>query len=247
MRVRLLIAPVVLLAVAGGCRGPGYYADKPPTEIAEMVQVHLADLGPGEAGYTAPTITGARSYHLSGRKNLDSGATTHVLSLEETGNGEARFRSWARSEAAARVCALTSARVAAGPEGSAAQATTFHLADQSAGCYPAEDCKSYPEIYVEKYKDEDGHTQKRQVREWVRRCKDYWRCRTERTYRVAVDDRSLRAARYLPEGMAVELGWTCGRSGQQTERLELPASYLEGYLLAVDGYPYAPTPAEPAH
>ena len=247
MRVRLPIAPVVLLAMAGGgCRGPGYYADKPPTEIAEMVEVHLADLGPGEAGYTAPTITGARSYRLSGRKDLDSGETTHVLSLEESASGEDRFRSWARREAEARVCTLASARLAAGPEGSPAEAAAFELADQSASCRPAEDCKPYPEIYVEKYKDDDGHTQKRPVREWVRRCEDFWRCSSERTYRVTVADRSLRAARYLPEGMTVELGWTCGRSGGQAERLELPASYVEGYLLAVDGYPYAPTPTAPA-
>jgi hypothetical protein len=240
MRARLLIAPIALLAAAGGCRGPGYYAAKAPTEIAEMVQVHLADLGPSEAGYSAPTIAGARSYHLSGRKDLDSGRTTHVLSLEETASGEGRFRDWARSDAAARVCALSSARLAAGPEGSPAIPTTFELADQSSSCYPAEDCERYPEIHVEKYKDDDGQTRKRKVREWVQRCKDYWRCRSERIYRIAIDDRSLRGARYLPEGMSVELGWTCALWGEEAERLELPASYLDGYLLAVDGYPYAP-------
>jgi hypothetical protein len=37
-----------------------------------MVQVRLADLGPGEAGYLAPTIT--CSYRLYGRKDLDNGA-----------------------------------------------------------------------------------------------------------------------------------------------------------------------------
>ncbi len=244
MRARILIAPILLLAIGAGCRGPAYYAAKPPTEIAEMVQVDLADLGPGEAGYRAPTIAGARSYRLDGRKDLDSGRTTHVLRVDETAGGEERFRDWARSEAAARVCALTSARLAAGPEGSPAQATTFELANQSASCHPAEDCDSYPRTYIEKYKDEDGHTQKRKVRGWVRHCEDFWRCRSERIYQVAVDDRSLRAARYLPEGMSVELGWTCGQTGVHAERLELPASYLEGYLLAVDGYPYAPRAAE---
>ena len=84
------------------------------------------------------------------------------------------------------------------------------------------------------------------MRAWVRRCEDSWRCRSERVYRVAIEDRGLRAARYLPEGMIVELGWSCGRSGLHAERLELPASYLEGYLLAVDGYPYAPAAAESA-
>jgi hypothetical protein len=239
MRTCLLIVPIAL-AAAGGCRGPGYYADKAPTEIAEMVQVHLADRGPGEAGYSAPTISGARSYHLSGRKDLDSGQTTHVLNFEETASGEGPFREWARSDLSRQVCTLTRARLAAGPEGSPASPTTFDLADQSASCHQVEDCKPYQETYVEKYKDDDGHTQKRKVREWVRRCKEYWSCRSERIYRIAIDDRSLRGARYLPDGMSVELGWTCGPGDEQTERLELPANYLDGYLLAVDGYPYAP-------
>ena len=241
MRARILIAPILLLAIGAGCRGPAWYAAKPPTEIAGMVQLRLADRDPAEAGYIAPTITGARSYRLSGRKDLDSGRTTHALRVEEIATGEDRFRSWARSAAAARICALTSARLAAGPGGSPAQtAATFELADQSASCYPAEDCETYPAIYEEKYRDEDGDTRKRTVRRWVRRCEDFWRCRSLRSYRVAVDDRSLRAARWLPEGMSVELGWTCGRAGDHAERLELPASYLEGYLLAVDGDPFAP-------
>ncbi len=247
MRARLLIAPSLLLAIGVGCRGPAWYAGKPPTEIAEMVQVHLADLGPGEAGYSAPTITGARSYRLDGRKDLDSGLTTHVLRVLETASGEDRFRSFARSAAAARVCALTGARLAAGPEGSPAQAATFELADQSADCYPAEDCESSPETFKERYQDENGDTKKRTVRRWVRRCEEFWRCQSERSYEVAIDDRSLRAARYLPEGMSVELGWTCGRAdahaAAHVERLELPASYVDGYLLAVEGYPLAPAAA----
>jgi hypothetical protein len=246
MRPRSLIAPVVLVVIAGGCRGPGYYASKAPIEIAEMVQVRLADLGPGEVGYLAPTITGTRSYHLYGSKDLDNRQTTHVLALEETGSGEDRFRGWALSEAAAGVCALSSARLAAGTEGSPAKPTTFDLADQSSSCQPAEDCRRYPDVFVQKYKDDEGHTQKRTVQGWVRRCVDFWRCRSERVYRVAIEDRTLRAARYLPEGMTVELDWSCGRSGQHAERLALPASYLDGYLLAVDGYSYAPAPAEPA-
>jgi hypothetical protein len=44
--------------------------------------------------------------------------------------------------------------------------------------------------------------------------------------------------------MSVELGWSCGGSDLDQERLELPASYLDGYLLAVDGYTYAPAPSE---
>jgi hypothetical protein len=240
VRARVLIAPIVLLAVGAGCRGPAYYADKPPTEIAEMVQVHLADLGPGEAGYTAPTIAGSRSYHLAGRKDLDSGRTSHTLNVEETASGEDRVRDWARSAAEARICTLTSAHLVAGPEGSAAEIATFELANQSASCEPAEDCQTRPETFKEKYRDDEGDTKTRTVQRSVRRCEDFWRCRSERLYRVEVDDRSLRAAQYMPAGMSVELGWTCGGSRGRTERLELPASYLEGYLLAVDGYPYAP-------
>jgi hypothetical protein len=77
MRPRSLIGPVVLVVTAGACRGPDYYASMAPTEIAEMVQVRLADLGPGEAGYLAPIITGTRSDRLYGRKDLDNGRTTH--------------------------------------------------------------------------------------------------------------------------------------------------------------------------
>ena len=47
--------------------------------------------------------------------------------------------------------------------------------------------------------------------------------------------------------MAVDLSWDCGRRGGDADRIELPASYLQGYLLAVDGYPDAlrPIPAPP--
>jgi hypothetical protein len=244
LRPRSLIAPVVLVVIAGGCRGPDYYASKAPTEIAEMVQVRLADLGPGEAGYLAPTITGTRSYRLYGSKNLDNGRTTHVLSVDESAMGEHQSLAWARSEAAREVCALSSARLLAGPEGSPGEAATFELADQSISCEPARYCEPVQEVYIEKYKDEHGHTQRRKLYTTVQRCNDFWRCHSERIYRVAVRDRTLRDARYLPEGMSVELGWSCGGSDLDQERLELPASYLDGYLLAVDGYTYAPAPSE---
>jgi hypothetical protein len=163
LRPRSLIAPVVLVAIAGGCRGPDYYASKAPTEIAEMVQVRLADLGPGEAGYLAPTITGTRSYRLYGSKNLDNGRTTHVLSVDESAMGEHQSLAWARSEAAREVCALSSARLLAGPEGSPGDAATFELADQSISCEPARYCEPVQEVYIEKYKDEHGHTQRRKL------------------------------------------------------------------------------------
>jgi hypothetical protein len=115
-----------------------------------MVQVRLADLAPGEAGYLAPVITGTRSYRLYGRKDL----------------------AWARSEAAREVCALSSARLLAGPEGSPGEATTFELADQSISCEPARYCETFPELYLEKYKDEHGRTQKRKVYTSIQRCKD---------------------------------------------------------------------------
>ena len=121
----ILLAAALALSSGAGCRGPGYYADKPPLEIAEMVDVHLADLGPGEAGYTAPAISAGRSYRLAGRKNLDTGQMTHKLRLAETGSGEERYLDWARAAAAARVCALKDARLAAGLEGSPAQQTSF--------------------------------------------------------------------------------------------------------------------------
>jgi hypothetical protein len=47
--------------------------------------------------------------------------------------------------------------------------------------------------------------------------------------------------------MAVELSWDCGRRGGHADTIELPASYLQGYLLAVDGHLYnqRPAPAPP--
>jgi hypothetical protein len=55
----------------------------------------------------------------------------------------------------------------------------------------------------------------------------------------------LRTASPLEGGMSVQLRWDCGRLGEHADDLELPASYLQGYLLAVDGYPYTPLPEEP--
>ena len=240
----ILLAAALALSSGTGCRGPGYYADKPPLEIAEMVDVHLADLGPGEAGYTAPTISADRSYRLAGRKNLDTGQLIHKLRLAETGSGEERYLEWARAAAAARVCALTDARLAAGLEGSPAEQTSFMLVDERASCYPREECETYERTYKKKYKDEDGDTQTRLVERVFRDCEDYWRCQSERLYEVAIDDRSLRNASPLPNGMSVQLRWDCGRFGEHADDLELPASYLQGYLLAVDGYPYTPLPQE---
>jgi hypothetical protein len=40
--------------------------------------------------------------------------------------------------------------------------------------------------------------------------------------------------------MQVELAWDCGGRGQHHEVLDLPAAYLQGYLLAVDREPHAP-------
>ena len=231
---------------SGGCRGPGYYEDKSPLEIAEMVDVELASLGPGEAGYRAPTIAARRDYRLIGRKDLDRGQTVHKLRLTEAGSGEDRHLDWARAAAARRVCALEEASLAAGPEGSPAEPTSFMLVDQQASCYPREECDTDVDRFKKKVRDEDGNKKTKVVERVVRDCDDYWRCQSERLYEVAIADQSLRAASPLPDGMSVRLRWDCGRLGEQDDALELPASYLQGYLLAVDGYPYAPLPEEAA-
>jgi len=241
----ILLALTLALGSGAGCRGPGYYADKSPLDIAEMVDVHLADLGPGEAGYTAPAISGRRSYRLAGRKDLDTGRITHKLRLAESGSGEERYLDWARAAAAARVCALRDARLAAGLEGSPAEETSFMLVDEQASCYPRQDCETYERSYKKKYKDKDGNKKTKIVERVFRDCEDYWRCESERLYEVAIDDRSLRNASPLEDGMDVQLRWDCGRFGEHADELELPASYLQGYLLAVDGYPYTPLPEGP--
>ena len=130
---------LMALALGGGagCRGPGYYADKSPLEIAEMVDVELASLGPGEAGYRAPAIATDRSYRLVGRKNLDRGQILHKLRLTEAGSAEDRHADWARAAAAARVCALRDASLAAGPEGNPAEPTSFMLVDRAGALLPA--------------------------------------------------------------------------------------------------------------
>ena len=227
---------------SGGCRGPGYYADKSPLEIAEMVDVELASLGPGEAGYRAPAITAGRSYRLAGRKDLDSGRTTHKLRLAETGSSEERYLSWARTAAARRVCALEKASLAAGLDGSPAEQTSFRLVDDQASCYPRQDCDTYVDLDKKKFRDKDGNKKTKIVERYFRDCDQYWRCQSARLYEVAIDDKSLRAASPLPGGLSVQLRWDCGRLGGHADALELPASYLQGYLLAVDGYPYTPLP-----
>jgi len=241
---RAIWAALLALALGGaGCRGVDYFADKPPLEIAEMVEVHLADLGPGEAAYSAPAINARRSYRLHGRKDLDSGATTHEVRLAEVGSSEARFLDWARSSAAARVCGLRSARLAAGPEGSASEDTTFSTVDEQTSCYPREDCDTYERSYKKKYKDEDGNKKTKIVERVYRDCDRYWQCQSERIYDVALDDRALRQAAPLEGGLRVQLSWDCGGRGERADEVELPASYLQGYLLAVDGYPYTPLPS----
>jgi hypothetical protein len=246
--MRRAIWPVLLALAfgAGGCRGVDYFADKPPLEIAEMVEVHLADLGPGEAAYSAPVIDARRSYRLHGQKDLDSGATTHELRLAESGSNEARFLDSARAGAAARVCALRGARLAAGPEGSPAADATFRTVDERTSCYPRQDCDTYERSYKKKSKDEDGNKKTKIVERIYRDCDDYWYCQRERIYDVALDDRALREAAPLEDGMSVQLRWDCGRRGERADEVELPASYVQGYLLAVDGYPYTPLPEEPA-
>ena len=207
-----------------------------------MVDVELASLGPGEAGYSAPRISDGRSYRLSGRKDLDTGQVIHKLRLAEVGSGEERFLDWARSAAAARVCALEDASLAAGAEGSQAKPTSFMLVDRQASCYPREDCDTYERTYKKKYRDKHGDKRTKIVEQVFRDCDRYWRCESERLYEVAIDDRSLRDASPLPDGMSVQLRWDCGRRGEYDDALELPASYLQGYLLAVDGYPLCARP-----
>ena len=242
------IGPILLLALgAAGCRGVDYYADKPPLEIAEMVDVRVEAERAGEVRYDAPTITARRSYRLTGRRDLDSGATTHELRLTEAGSSEARFLDWARAGAAARTCALEGARLASASDDGVAAETTFALIDRQTSCYPREDCDTYVRRYKERYRDDDGDRETKIVERVYRDCDEYWRCQSERLYEVAIDDRALRRASPLGQGMAVDLSWDCGRRGGDADRIELPASYLQGYLLAVDGYPDAlrPIPAPP--
>ena len=242
--MRRAIGPILLLALgAAGCRGVDYYADKPPLEIAEMVDVQHAGEGSGEVRYSAPTIAARRSYRLAGRRDLDSGAITHELRLTEAGSSEARFLEWARAGAAARVCALRGARLAGASDGSPAAETTFGLVDRQTSCYPREDCDTYVRTYKKRYRDKDGDKRTRLVERVYRDCDESWRCQSERLYEVAIDDGALRQASPLGAGMAVELSWDCGRGGGHADTIELPASYLQGYLLAVDGYPYTPRPA----
>jgi hypothetical protein len=216
--MRRTIGPILLLALgAAGCRGVDYYADKPPLEIAEMVDVQHPGEGSGEVRYSAPTIAARRSYRLAGRRDFETGAITHELRLTEAGSSEARFLEWAE--------------------------TTFGLVDRQTSCYPREDCDTDVRTYKKRYRDKDGDKKTRLVERVYRDCDESWRCRSERLYEVAIDDGALRQASPLGAGMAVELSWDCGRGGGHADTIELPASYLQGYLLAVDGYPHTPRPA----
>jgi hypothetical protein len=234
---RALWPLLATLALGAGCRGPGWYADKSPLDIAEMVEVELASLGPGEAGYRAPEIAGDRRYHLAGRKDLDSGETRHALRLSEFGSAEDRYHDWAEASAEGRTCRL---RDAGGP----AQHMTFATIDHRTSCTPYQDCETYERYYKKKYKDDDGNKKTKIVERTFRDCRDLWRCQSERRYEVKIDDRTLREAVALPDGMQVELGWDCGGKGLHREVLELPASYVQGYLLAIEGHPLAPRPKE---
>ena len=120
------------------------------------------------------------------------------------GSGEERYLELgAQRPPAARMCALEDASLAAGPEGSPAEETSFMLVDQQASCYPREDCDTYERSYKKKYKDDDGDKKTKIVEQVFRDCDEYWRCQSERLYEVAIDDRALRDASPLPEGMSV--------------------------------------------
>ena len=226
---------LMVLTLGGGCRGPDWYADKSPLAIAEMVEVELASLGPGEAGYSAPEIAGNRRYRLSGRKDLDSGAARHALRLSEFGSAEDRYQSWAAATAERRTCRLSDV-------GGAAQDLPYSTIDHRTSCTPYQDCDTYERSYKKKYRDDDGEKRTKIVERTYRECHDLWRCQSERRYEVKVEEPTLRAASGLPAGMQVELGWDCGGKGLHREVLELPGAYVEGYLLAVDGYPHTPVP-----
>ena len=236
---RALWPLLIPLALGGaGCRGPGYYADKSPLEIAEMVDVELANLGPGEAGYSAPVISSGRSYRLSGRKNLDSGQTRHELHLSEFGSAEDRSSDWARSSADRRTCRLQHANLEGDPSG----AMSFATIDHQTSCTPYRDCETTERTYKKRYKDDDGDKKTKLVEEVVRDCRDAWRCQSERRYDVDLTEPALRAASALPDGMQIALQWDCPNAGEHNEVLELPGAYVQGYLLAVDGYPHSPVP-----
>jgi hypothetical protein len=233
---RALCLLIVALALGGGCRGPDWYADKSPLDIAEMVEVELASLGPGEAGYVAPEIAGDRRYHLSGRKDLEGGTTRHALRVSEFGSAEDRYQNAAEADALRRTCRLSDAS-------GTAQTLSFATVDHRTSCTPYQDCDTEERSYKKKYRDDDGDTKTKIVERIYRECHDRWRCQSERRYDVKLDDPALRAASTLPDGLRVELGWECGGQGVHREVLDLPAAYVQGYLLAVDGYPQAAAPA----
>jgi hypothetical protein len=226
---------IALALGAAGCRGPGYYEGKSPLEIAGMVEVD--ELGAGEAGYNAPLISSGHQYRLNGRKNLDNGRTNHALRLIEFASAEDRSADWARATAERRVCRLEDAGVAAMPDGSPAQPTTFAIFDRQTSCTPYQDCETTERTYQKKSRDEDGEKQTKLVDQVVRECQERWRCQSERRYEVDLSGPVLRAASALEGGMQVELDWDCGDQGRHHEVLDLPEAYLQGYLLAVDRDP----------
>jgi len=231
-----LLALLLPIALAAGCRGPDWYADQSPLEIAQMVEVERVALGPDEAGYRAPEmIAASRRYRLSGRKNLASGQASHTLRLSEFGSAEDRSRSWALEAAERGACRLLDARLAGGQADHPPEQTTFATVDQHTSCTPYQDCETYERTYKKRYKDDDGDKQTKIVEEVVRECQDRWRCQTERRYEVSLNEKALREASLLPDGMQVALKWDCERRGEPQETLALPPAYLQGYLLAVDG------------
>jgi hypothetical protein len=209
-----------------------------------MVDVELVALGPGEAGYNAPEIAASRRYRLSGRKDLDSGRVSHALRLSEFGSAEDRSSERARAAAERRACRLQEVSLPGGQADPPAEETTFATIDQQTSCTPYQDCETYEQTYKKHYKDEAGDKQTKLVERVVRECRENWRCQSERRYEVRLREKALREASTMPDGMAVALRWDCEGRGEPEETLELPPAYLQGYLLAVDGYPHAPLPTQ---
>lgn len=224
-----LLGPL-LIVLAAGCRGPDWYADKSPAEIAGMVEVERVALGPDEAGYRAPEIAASHRYRLSGRKNLNSGQSSHTLRLSEFGSAEDRSSAQARAAAEERACRLLDARLAGAQADHPPEETTFATVDRQTSCTPYQDCETYEETY----RDDDGDKKTKPAQRVVRECREHWRCESERRYEVSLRANALREASALPDGMQVALKWDCERRGEPEEVLTLPPVYLQGYLLAVD-------------
>ena len=128
--------------------------------------------------------------------------------------------------------------------GGAAQDLPFATIDHRTSCTPYQDCDTYERSYKKKYRDDDGEKRTKIVERTYRDCDDLWRCQSERRYEVEVDDRcaARRRARCRKACRSSSAGTAAARAGI-ADTLELPAAYLQGYLLAVDGYPHTPRPA----